>query len=92
MDRLVDFAVYQLTLEDQLVCADSGGVKMICLQFLAPEKCACGCSVVLTLFDPVDCGLPDLLVRGILEARMLEWVAMPSSRGSSPPRDQTHVY
>jgi len=26
---------------------------------------------------------------GILQARILEWVAMPSSRGSSPPRDQT---
>ena len=39
---------------------------MTCLQFLAPEKCACGCSAVLTLFDPVDCGLPDLSVHGIL--------------------------
>ena len=30
-------------------------------------------------------------VRELLQARMLEWVAMPSSRGSFPPRDQTHV-
>ena len=30
-------------------------------------------------------------VRGILQARILEWVAMPSSRGSSPPTDRTHV-
>ena len=30
-------------------------------------------------------------VPGILQARILEWVAMPSSRGSSPPRGQTHV-
>ena len=29
---------------------------------------------------------------GILQARILEWVAMPSSRGSSPPRDRTRVY
>ena len=28
---------------------------------------------------------------GILQARILEWVAMPSSRGSSPPRDRTHI-
>ena len=28
---------------------------------------------------------------GILQARILEWVAMPSSRGSSQPRDQTHI-
>ena len=32
-----------------------------------------------------------LSVHGILQARRLEWVAMPSSRGSSPPRDRTHV-
>ena len=31
------------------------------------------------------------LSMGILQARILEWVAMPSSRGSSQPRDQTHV-
>ena len=31
------------------------------------------------------------LSMGILQARMLEWVAMPSSRGSSPPRDRTRV-
>ena len=31
------------------------------------------------------------LPTGILQARVLEWVAMPSSRGSSPPRDQTQV-
>ena len=36
----------------------------------------------------VACRTP---VHGILQARMLEWVAMPSSRGSSRPRDQTHI-
>ena len=35
--------------------------------------------------------LPGSSVRGILQARILEWVAMPSSRGSSWPRDQTYV-
>ena len=35
--------------------------------------------------------LPGSSVHGILQARTLEWVAMPSSRGSSPLRDQTHV-
>ena len=34
---------------------------------------------------------PDSTVHGILQARILEWVAMPSSRGSSWPRDWTHV-
>ena len=43
------------------------------------------------LCDPVDCSPPGSSVRGILQARMLEWVAMPFSRGSSWPRDQTWV-
>ena len=44
-----------------------------------------------TLCDPRDCGPPGSSVHGILQARILEWVAMPSSRGSSWPRDQTCV-
>ena len=44
-----------------------------------------------TLFDPVDCGLPGSSVHGILQAQILEWVAIPFSRGSSRPRDGTHV-
>ena len=45
----------------------------------------------LTLCDPMDCSLPGSSVHGILQARVLEWVAIPFSRGSSPPRDQTRV-
>ena len=44
-----------------------------------------------TLCGPVDCSPPDSSVHGILQARILEWVAMPFSRGSSPPRDWTHI-
>ena len=44
-----------------------------------------------TLHDPMDYSLPGSSVHGILQARTLEWVAMPSSRGSSCPRDQTHI-
>ena len=40
----------------------------------------------LTLCDPMD-----YTVHGILQARILEWVAIPFSRGSSQPRDQTQV-
>ena len=43
-----------------------------------------------TLCDPVDCSRPGSSVRGILQARMLEQIVISSSRGSSPPRDQTH--
>ena len=44
-----------------------------------------------TLCDLVDCSPPGSSVHGILQARTLEWVAVSSSRGSSRPRDQTHV-
>ena len=45
-----------------------------------------------TLFDPLECSLPGSSVHGILQARMLEWVAIPFSRGSSSSRDQTRVF
>ena len=45
----------------------------------------------LTLCDPVNCGPPGSSVCGIFQARILEWVAISYSRGSSPPRDGTHV-
>ena len=41
--------------------------------------------------DPMDCSPPGSSVRGILQARVLEWVAMPSSRGSSRPTDRTRI-
>ena len=44
-----------------------------------------------TLCDPMDCSPPGSSVHGILQARILEWVAMPSSMGSSRHRDQTQV-
>ena len=44
-----------------------------------------------TLCDSVDCSPPGSCVHGILQARRLEWVALPSSRGSSRPRDRTPV-
>ena len=45
----------------------------------------------LTLCDSMNCSPPGSSVPGILQARILECVAMPSSRGSSRPRDQTCV-
>ena len=44
-----------------------------------------------TLCDPMDCSLQRSSVRGIIQARVLEWVAISFSRGSSQPRDQTWV-
>ena len=46
------------------------------------------CSVV-SVCDPMDYSLPGSSVRWILQARILEWVAFPFSRGSSQPRDWT---
>ena len=45
----------------------------------------------LTLCDPLDCSPPDSSVHGIIPARVLEWVAIPSSRESSWSRDQTDI-
>ena len=44
-----------------------------------------------TLCDPMDCSLPGSSVPGILQARILEWIAMPSSRGFSQPKDGTCI-
>ena len=44
-----------------------------------------------TLCDPMDRSLPGSSFHGILQARILEWIAVPSSWGSSQPRDQTRV-
>ena len=46
----------------------------------------------LTLWDPMDCSPPGSSIHGISQARILEWIAIPFSRGSSWPRDQTHVF
>ena len=53
--------------------------------------CAKSLQLCLTLWDPMDCSLPDSSVLGNLQARILGWVAMLSSKGSSRPRDQSHI-
>ena len=49
------------------------------------------CSVVFLLYDPTDCSLPGSSVHRILQARIMEWIAIPFSRESSRPRDWTWV-
>ena len=51
-----------------------------------PESVSCSC---LVFCDPMDCSSPGSSVHGILQARILEWVAISFSRGSSRPWDQT---
>ena len=55
----------------------------VCMHAKSLQSCA-------TLYDPIDCSLPVSSVPGILQARLLDWVAM-ISRGSSQPRDQACV-
>ena len=67
-----------------LVYAGREGKLRISVCFKVSESC-------LTLCDPRDCSPPGFSVHGILQARILEWVAIPFSRGSSQPRDWTLV-
>ena len=69
------------------------------LSILYIVVCVCVCMFVcvkslqmcLTLCDPMDCSPLGSSVHGILQARILEWIAMPSSRRTSWPRDWTHI-
>ena len=49
-------------------------------------------SICPTLCDPMDCSLPGSSLHGILQARVLEWVAISFFRRSSQPRDRTQVF
>jgi len=63
-------------------------------QGLSSQEQESVCSVAQscrTLFDLMGCSPPGFSVHGILQARILEWVAMLSSRGSFQPRDQTCI-
>ena len=59
-------------------------IKDVYMHVKLPQSCP-------TLYNPMDYSPPGSSVHGILQARILEWVAMPSSRRSSQPRDQTQV-
>ena len=69
------------------VCVCAYLCMCVCVRTHAKSLQSC-----LSLCHPMDCSLPSSFVHWILQARILEWVAMSSSRGSSPPRDQTHVF
>ena len=64
----------------------SNGLERLCYLLFVHAKSFQSCP---TLHYPKDCNPPGSSVHGILQARILEWVAIPSSRGSSWPRDQT---
>ena len=60
-----------------------GQIDMLC--------CAKSLQLCLTLCNSMDYSPPDSSVHVIIQARILEWGAMFSSRGSSPPRNQTQI-
>ena len=60
-------------------------------EFLTKKMLCCCAQLWPTLCDPMDCSPTGINVHGIFQARILEWVAIPFSRESSPPRDQTEV-
>ena len=69
--------------QDRREKAGTSGVRRECsyhLKALVAQSCS-------TLCDPMNCSPPGSSVHGILQARILEWVAIPFSRGSSWPRD-----
>ena len=45
----------------------------------------------VTLWDPMDCSLPSSSVHGISQARIVEWIAMSSSKRTHRPRDWTPI-
>ena len=59
-------------------------LNFLCVSAKSLEPCP-------TLCDPMDCSPPGSSVHGILQAKILEWVVMPSSRGSFQPRDRTFI-
>ena len=70
------------------------GKKIVQTNLLTRQKCVHVCSVLwlyLTLWNPTDHSPPGSSVHGIFLVRILEWVTMPSSRGSSRPKNWTCV-
>ena len=73
-----------LLLRPQSPQLDQQSREGTCVYVLVAPSCPARCG-------PVDCSLPGSFFRGTLQARTLEWVAIPFSRGSSRPRDRTWV-
>ena len=80
-EHQVAFSIYSFLTQER----KGGVIDTSCAMCLVAQSC-------LSLCPPMDCSPPgSSSVHGILQARILGWVAMPSSRGSSQHRDQTQV-
>ena len=69
------------------VCLDLSPFCNLTLQIITRDMHAQLLQSCLTLCYSMDCSPPGSSVHGTLQVRILEWVAMPFSRGSSSPRD-----
>ena len=99
------YLLQYLSLEDSMDCMESQRVRHNWVTFtffhhgtlelsklIKYRKQACSVAKSCpTLCNPMDCSPPGSSVHEIFQVRILEWVAMPSSRGSSRPRDRTCI-
>ena len=89
-----DFLMLKVTLmpKDRMVYLQLFAQGLWCMS--SAQLCVCAQSLqsCLTLCYLIDCSPPGSSVYRILQARILEWVAMPSSRGSSQLRDRTCIF
>ena len=84
-------AIYEREAYGNVSIFINGRIKLLNCSKGKMSMCAKSLQLCSTLCNPTDCSPPGSSVHGILQARTLEWVAMPSFRGSSPPSDQTCV-
>ena len=69
-----------------------GNISWFCVDFHDLRGILCSCAQsCLTLCDPMNCSSPGSSIHGIFYVKILEWVAIPFSRDSFWPRDQTWV-
>ena len=73
------YEVYRINIKDVCVCV------CVCVCVRARALCS-----VMSLCDPMDYSPPGSSVHGVLQARIVGWFAISSSRGSSRSRDRTH--
>ena len=67
------------------------GPSQYIITWTTKHACVLNCSVMSDSLQPMDCSPPGSFAHGILQAKILEGVAIASSKGSSQNRDQTYI-
>ena len=81
---MLEFVLLKIIWFEKDTVFGSSTIDLVCCCCSAAKSC-------LTLCDPMDYSPPGSSVHGISQARILEWIAISFSRGSSPSRDGTGV-